>query len=270
MATIISSESLDRHNIDKYNFKILALGGSKNNHKSGDGFKKATFAQATSQEVEEPEKKDIKVDSSAISNSSKDSLIESLMKKTDEMSTNFIKLQMKLEAKEEEFEQKLKEAKENSFAEGFEAGKAEASKEVENVLAQRVEQLANSIKKLDSSADEFVTSLEAIKQDLVSAALNIAYEVVKVELSSNSSEVAKALANEVIEDLQGSSKITLKVNPLDHGALSEYFGSLKHIEVVSDSAVSAGGVIVLSDVGNIDAQINKRFERVKKTALGGE
>lgn len=268
MATVISSEYLDKHNIDKYNFKILALGSAKNSE-DNTKFQKTVFGNLEKQTVSE-EKKETKVDTSSISSNSKDSLIESLMKKTDEMSTNFIKLQMKLEAKEEEYEQKLAQVKESSFSEGFEAGKLEASKNVETVLSQRVEQLANSIKKLDLCADEFSNSLEVIKQDLISAALNIASEVVKVELSLNSSEIAKNLAQEVIDDLQESSSIKLKVNPIDHGALSEYFGGLKHIEVLSDSAVSAGGVIVLSDVGNVDAQINKRFQRVKKTALSSE
>jgi len=268
MATVISSEYLDKHNVDKYNFKILALGGSKSTE-SPHKFQKTVFGNVEKKEAEE-EKKETKVDTSSISSNSKDSLIESLMKKTDEMSTNFIKLQMKLEAKEEEYEQKLAQAKESSFSEGFEAGKIEASKDIESSLSQRVEQLANSISKLDSSAEDFSRSLEVIKQDLVSAAINIASEVVKVEVSLNSSEIAKNLAQEIVDDLKESSSIKLKVNPVDHGALSEYFGGLKHIEVISDSAVSAGGVIVLSDVGNVDAQINKRFERVKKTALGSE
>ena len=67
--------------------------------------------------------------------------------------------------------------------------------------------------------------------------------------------------------MQSASKITLKVNPKDHGEISQRVGSLEHVEVISDSAVSEGGVIALSDAGNIDAQISKRFERVKRAAL---
>ena len=43
--------------------------------------------------------------------------------------------------------------------------------------------------------------------------------------------------------------------------------SLERVEIVADSAVSNGGVIAISDAGNVDAQISKRFERVKKTVL---
>ena len=88
-----------------------------------------------------------------------------------------------------------------------------------------------------------------------------------VELNDNSKEVAKVLSDELIKELQSASKVTLKVNPKDHGAISEHVGSLEHIEVVSDSAISEGGVIAISDAGNIDAEISKRFERVKKAVL---
>ena len=67
--------------------------------------------------------------------------------------------------------------------------------------------------------------------------------------------------------MQGASKIVLKVNPKDHSVLSQHYEKLENITVVSDKAISEGGVVVMSDAGNVDAQIEKRFERVKKAAL---
>jgi len=109
--------------------------------------------------------------------------------------------------------------------------------------------------------------LSGIKSELMHAAVDIAKEVVKIEISKSSNEIAKTLADELIKELQSASKIRLKVNPKNHGTLSEHLGKLDHIDIISDSAVSEGGVVVISDAGNIDAQIQKRFERVKKAAL---
>jgi len=208
------------------------------------------------------------VDSSALSQSSKDSLIESLMQKTDDMSSNFIKLQMKLEAKEEEHENELKKAKEEAFAEGMKAGEAKAMEDIDKNLNLKLTLLEDSITKLDTSAQEFSSALEGIKNELVVAALDISKEVLKVELSENSAEVAKLLSDELIKELQSASNIELKVNPKDHAAVLEHLSSLQNVKVLPDSAVSEGGVIVMSDAGNIDAQISKRFQRVKKAALG--
>jgi len=189
------------------------------------------------------------------------------MKKTDDMSSNFIKLQMKLEAKDEEYEKNIQKAKEDAFAEGLEAGKQQQVETQKDNNESGLEQFSTSVATLEKSASEFDVALENIKNELITAALDIAKEVISVEISENSSEVAKVLSSELIKELQSASKVTLKVNPKDHGAISEKTGSLKHIEVISDSAVSEGGVIAISDAGNIDSQISKRFDRVKKAAL---
>jgi flagellar assembly protein FliH len=211
--------------------------------------------------------KQTEVDSSALSVSSKDSLIESLMKKTDEMSSNFIKLQMKLEAMTDEHEEELKKVKEESFNEGLAAGKAQAIKDEESSFTRGISQFATSVTTLEQSAADYKKALEGIKSELMSAALDISKEVINIELKENSTEIAKVLSNELIKELQSASKITLKVNPKNHGDISKSVGLVENVSIISDSAVSEGGVIAISDAGNIDAQISKRFERVKRAAL---
>ena len=259
MATVISSSELESHNVNKYNFKIIANSVSQENTNQDKG-------NITSEKT--PQTKTQEVDSSALSTSSKESLIESLMQKTDEMSSNFIKLQMKLEAKEEEFTQNLAKAKEEAFSEGLKAGLAKAQEDLAQSSTQGLELFAESVVKLEKSAEEFTAALEGIKSHLISAALDISQEVIKIELSSHSNEVAKLLCDELLKELQTASKVTIKVNPANHGALSEHTGKLENVVILSDSAISEGGVIVISDAGNIDSQIQKRFERVKRAALG--
>jgi len=259
MATVISKNRLESHNVGKYNFKVIALGNSS----------QEDVMDTNILVKEEPTKQKItEVDSSSLSSSSKESLIESLMQKTDEMSSNFIKLQMKLESKEEEYELSLAKAKEDAFAEGIEAGVAKALNDSDLQVKSSIELFASSIGKIEESAKEFESALESIKADLLNAAVDIAQEVVKVELNENANEIAKVLADELLSELQNASQVTLKVNPKNHGALSEHIGEQEHISIISDSAVSEGGVVVISDAGNIDAQISKRFQRVKRTALG--
>jgi len=256
MATVISNDNLVKHNVDKYNFKVLSI-GSKDEDESKPVLSKHNH----------PARRESDIDSSALSEKSKESLIESLMKKTDEMSSNFIKLQMKLESMQDEHKEELKKVKEESFKEGFEAGKTEALKDIENQMASGLERISSSIITLEQSAKEYEDALHKIQDELVNAALDISKEVINVELKESSTKVAFTLAKELIKELQSASKITLRVNPKNHGEISKRVGSLKHVEVISDSAISEGGVIALSDVGNIDAQISKRFERVKRAAL---
>ncbi len=269
MAKVISQEKLSKHNTEKYNFKVFAMGAQ-------DELKKSVFETPAEQNKSLEKQQKIEtiepllngdLDTSGLSKGSKDSLIESLLKKTDEMSSNFIKLQMRLEEMSDEHKKELESVKEKSFAEGVEAGLEKAKALSKESFEAGVHQFSTSVSTLEASAAEFEVALDGIKSHLVDAALDISQEVIKVELSKNSTEVAKVLSNELIKELQSASKVTLKVNPQDHGEVSASVGSLKHVEVLSDPAVSPGGVVVLSDAGNIDAQIKKRFERVKKAAL---
>lgn len=262
MVNIISSERINRHKVDKYNFKVLSMGDEIIQE-----IQESTPLESdSSTELDKPIK-EREVDSSAMTQSSKDSLIESLLNKTDEMSSNFIKLQMKLESMTQEHKEELLKTKDESFALGVEAGQEKASKEDKNNIADVILQYNASIQKLEANAAEFQSALEKIKDELIGAALDISKEVIRVELSENSNKVAILLSKELIKELQTSSKITIKVNPKDHAEVSTALGNLLHVEVVSDRAVSLGGVIAISEAGNIDAQISKRFERVKKAAL---
>ena len=257
MATIIQSKNVQNHTVDKYNFKILAMGSDS----SGETFQKSSLLKNETVEQNAPQ-------ATTESINSKDKLIESLMEKTDEMSSNFIKLQMKLESKDEEHSVELQRVKEQSFNEGMESGLKKAATDSENSLANGLSQFSSSVATLEESAKEFDSALDGIKSELMSAAIDIAKEVIGIEISQNSNNIAKILSDELIKELQSASKITLRVNPKNHGVISEHVGSLDHIEVLSDSAVSEGGVVVVSDAGNIDAQVSKRFQRVKKAALG--
>ncbi|MDO8454596.1 MAG: flagellar assembly protein FliH [Sulfurimonas sp.] len=265
MATIISNKAISGHDVVKYNFKVLPVG-------TGADDPSATSIPSSIEEKFTKEStpnasESSNVNASALSQNSKDSLIESLMKKTDDMSSNFIKMQMKLEDKEEEHKIEIQKAKEEAFLEGLNAGKQQASQDVNVNVANGLAQFSSSVVTLENGAKEFEKALDKIKKDLMNAALDIAKEVIGVELSANSSEIAKKLSDELIGELQSASKITLRVNPKDHGALSESVGKLSHVQILSDSAVSQGGVVATSDAGNIDAQISKRFERVKRAAL---
>jgi flagellar assembly protein FliH len=262
MSNIINDSNRDKHVVDKYSFKVLSSPVKETTLSE----EVPTFEPEHSKE-KHPERRESDLDASEMSNSSKDSLIESLMKKTDDMSSNFIKLQMKLESMTEEHQREMALAKEESFNEGIEAGKKQANEDSELNRANGLEQFSTSVATLEKSAGEFDTALEGIKKQLIVAALDISQEVISIELNENSSAIATVLSSELIKELQSASKVTLKVNPKDHGVISEHVGSMKHIEVVSDSAVSEGGVIALSDAGNIDAEISKRFERVKRAAL---
>ena len=271
MQTVISHTNKSTHVISKYNFKVLPI--SVNNEsavsKSDDGFVSGLSSRSSSDTASENIEESSSVETpNSLSKSSKDALIESLLEKTDAMSSNFIKMQMKLESKDEEYKLALVEAKKEAFEEGRVAGVKEAEEMVQTEHASLMKQFSSSVETLDKSTQEFSASIEGIKEELIHAAIDIAKEVILVEVSANGKQIASTLAQNLITEIQTSSQVTIKVNPNDKVAIEQSLGTLENVKIISDNAVHNGGVVILSDAGNIDGDIMKRYARVKNVALG--
>lgn len=255
MDVVIHHDNTEGHAISKYQFKVLSsLSGM-------------SVGEASHEIHHLPHPEPVVERRKEEGKSSKDELIESLMKKADEMSSNVIKMQMRLESLQEEHLIALDEAKKTAYDEGFEAGVQQERTQHEGKSAQSHDQLAQSVKTLENSAADFVSALESIQKELTHTALDIAKEVIGIETTEHSSKIAAKLSADLIEELKDASKITLRVNPADHGFISEKVGSLTHVEVLSDRAISPGGVVAISDAGNIDSEIKKRYERLKRSLL---
>ncbi len=264
METVIAQEETSGHIINKYNFKVLSSNGPT--VKKSDEFVPASKIVNIEDETPSIDTSE-EADGDVLSKSSKDELIESLLQKTDEMSSNFIKMQMKLEAKDEEYQASLAQAKAEAFEEGKVEGIKEAGEMANSEHKNLMQQLSTSVQTLDTSTKEFSNSIAGIQEELIHAALDIAKEVILLEISTKGSEIASNLAQDLIKEIQTSSQVTLKVNPSDKVSIEQTLGTLENVKIISDNAVSNGGVIVLSDAGNIDGNIMKRYERVKSAAL---
>lgn len=258
MEIVIPQKNSSSHTISKYQFKILtSLSGLSIGEASEE------IRHMPHNDHEEP----IVERRRENNTSSKDELIESLMKKADEMSSNVIKMQMRLEAMQEDHATAIDEAKKTAFEEGKLAGIAQEQMQSAGRKDHSQDQLAMSVKTLENAAHDFKSALDSIQKELTHTALEIAKEVIGIETQDNSAKIAAKLSNDLIEELKDASKITLRVNPADHGFISEKVGSLNHVEVLSDRAINAGGVVAISDVGNIDSEIKKRYERLKRSLL---
>ncbi|MFK5881691.1 MAG: flagellar assembly protein FliH [Sulfurospirillum sp.] len=250
MDNVIEQDELNKHTIQRYRFKVL--GSVKTEEENEDDF---------AQEVE-TDKKSKMIQKDSI-DKNQNQFIEELLKKSDILSSNIIKLQMQIEKQESEFENRLKESvareKEISFDEGY----SKAKEELELSYNERVSNYIESAKKLEEKSKSFDNFFKKVEKNIIDTSLEVAREVIKKEVSGASSQVAHSLAKELIKDLKDASKITIKVNPKDFDALNDIFAQNAKIDVQSDTAVSLGGVILLSDSGNLDGNISARLEKVK-------
>ncbi|SFP40253.1 flagellar assembly protein FliH [Hydrogenimonas thermophila] len=264
METVIPPDRTTGHVIQKYHFKILT-----DNTKGEDDPNLLNQEEEQILQVENELPAPV-VQQEAIveSSSAKDEMLEQMLKKADELSTNLVKMQMQLEKQQEEFEVRLKETREAAYEEGKLAGKEECESKLKAEVDELRERLAHTIASLDESRQLFLKKVDTIEEELIETALDLAKQVVVKEIDNNSKEVALRLAKLLLTEVKDASKVTLKVNPNDYTYVKESLEQGPKIEVTSDPAVGPGGVIVISDVGNIDGEIMHRFERIKEAVFG--
>ena len=248
MSKIINGKKNDKHVIKPYKFKSL----NEIKEEFGGGF--STFSTTK----EEP------VEKNSVIDEKNDKVVESLLQKIEELSNNIIKSQMEFEKEikkcHQQSQQKIKEA----FEEGYQKGLKEAKQLYEKELKETQKLYEDSIKKIEEISQIFNKHIENIEKELISVALDIAKEVIQKELNQNSKEIAYNLAKALMEDLKEATSVKIKVNPEDAEYLKE---KIKGVEIIPDSAVKKGGIVIMSDVGNIDGEISERFKAVKEAVL---
>jgi flagellar assembly protein FliH len=192
--------------------------------------------------------------------------VELLYKKIEELSDQVVRLEMAIEGKDAENAERVAETKASAYEEGYGKGLAEEKEAFAAQLEEKQKMVNNAITKLDGVANEYAKKLGDIESDLVSTALAIASEVIKVELSKKSSEIAVAISAELIAKLKEASTIVIKANPVNAAALGEALSENSKVKIEADDAISKGGVIVLSSIGNLDGNIFSRLEKIIKEA----
>ncbi|ECZ3390520.1 flagellar assembly protein FliH [Campylobacter coli] len=267
-SNVISGGASDQHVVEGYRFKVISEfdnhTGEKKHTQTPDEENITTSSKDESPVEESQTPAPSQVVQEVQTPAFQPSFVEDLLKKTDEMSSNIIKLQMQIESQENEFNNRLnselESAKEKFSKEGYEQARAEFEKEL-NDLRDRY---LKSVSKLEEACVNLNAFIEKNEKELADTAIDIAKEVILKELENNSSKIAYALAKDLINELKGAGSIEIKVNSIDYNYLKEHFSENSHIKITLDDAISKGSVIILSDSGNIESNLNARLIKIKK------
>lgn len=268
-SNVISGGTSDQHVVEGYRFKVISEFDNHTEEKQHHPQISNEENITTSSKDENPtNESQIPAPSQVVQEvqtpAFQPSFVEDLLKKTDEMSSNIIKLQMQIESQETEFNNRLnselENAREKFSKEGYEQAKAEFEKELNDLR----DKYLKSVSKLEEACTNLNVFIEKNEKELADTAIDIAKEVILKELENNSSKIAYALAKDLINELKGAGSIEIKVNSVDYNYLKEHFSENSHIKITLDDAISKGSVIILSDSGNIESNLNARLIKIKK------
>ncbi|WP_149716404.1 flagellar assembly protein FliH [Campylobacter concisus] len=279
-SSVITSETSPAHFIENYRFKVLGVGEratdsapvliEENNlseelSEQNFGQKGENFIPQASYQTQTNSQNHFasQAQSPQIQQAGESSFVEELLKKTDELSSNIIKLQMQIENQESEFAKRLEAEISRAKEDGKNEGIAQANAANEARINELEARFSTSAAKLDEQYVKFDEFLKKIEEELGQTAIKIAKEVIDKEISTSSNQIAHHLASSLIKELSNVKNIEIRVNPEDSEYIKEQFSKNEHVKISADDAISKGGVVIISDGGNIDATMQTRLEKLK-------
>lgn len=170
-----------------------------------------------------------------------------------------------IEADEDVFKHQLEQHYERGFKEGQTAVKDRLEKEYAERIAVKYESIDKIIEQLNKKIANYEPAFEQL---VVKLALFIAQKIVKREIESES--IINDTLTESIKRVMGSNKIFVKLNPEDLKEINREShiqfndDSYKNIKFESDEQIEAGGCLVETEIGNVDARISSQFKEVSK------
>ena len=163
------------------------------------------------------------------------------------------------------FEAGFTEGREAGFNEGREAGLAGGRSEGLEAVRQEAE-------KIQALSLACAQALEHIEEEtgeaLLHLAVNIARQVLRNALKNEPERILDVVREILQVDGSHQGILKLRVNPADLELIDQYLqqdGTVTHWRLQADMSIDRGGCIAETALGNIDATLQTRWQRVIST-----
>jgi len=95
---------------------------------------------------------------------------------------------------------------------------------------------------------------------LLKTSLSIAKKIIGIEVGESSSNIARETISGMMDKVKTASKVTIHLNPKDYIALKDQLSFDSFVNLQEDSNVTAGGVVIASDLGNFDGSVESKIQ----------
>lgn len=187
------------------------------------------------------------------------------------------------EQKKKDVEAGIKNIEEQGFQAGLSrgrlAGVEEGKKEVLSHFAFINDLLAETQREtqriLDGAVKQKEEILQRSEEELVSLSLEIAKKVVRQEIQLNPT-VVLSIARDALQKVLTRAQVHVKANPKDVEILTQFENELRAMlpnvtsfQITADESLGAGGVVIDTESGRVDARITRQFHEVEKSITAG-
>jgi flagellar assembly protein FliH len=171
----------------------------------------------------------------------------------------FMAQQARLQEMERELESRPKQAYQRGYDEGQTAGIQAANARLEPVIAK----LASSIKDLATVRKRHLMEAE---EDAVRLALAVAHRILHRELSVDP-ESLLGVVKAVFERVDGRDVHRVRLHPDDVPILQRHLAAVgmpPRVELVPDTGLERGSVIVDTNRGSLDASVSSQLKEIER------
>lgn len=126
-------------------------------------------------------------------------------------------------------------------------------------------QIVTAIRDLKHYANFFEQATFALEAKVLKTSISIAKKIIGIEVSQNSTLIAKETIKHILAKLKTASRVTIHLNPKDYLLLKTELQLESHIILAEDPNVTQGGVVIASDLGNFDGNIEAKVASMLET-----
>lgn len=135
-----------------------------------------------------------------------------------------------------------------------------------NDINQASKDLDTKIIKALKDLKNYATFFEKLTFDLetkmLKTSMNIAQKIIGIEVSEQSAQIAKITINDILNKIKTASQVTIHLSPKDYILLKDTLKVEDFIVIKEDENVSNGGVVIASDLGNFDGNIDSKIKTI--------
>jgi flagellar assembly protein FliH len=136
-----------------------------------------------------------------------------------------------------------------------------ASIESEGVKAKDLDQqIIGALKDLQNYSAFFENASLQLESKILKTSISIAQKIIGIEIGENSAKIARETIENMMMKLKTASKVTIHLNPRDYVILNNQLNFPQTVTLIEDPNVAAGGVVIASDLGNFDGNIEAKVQ----------
>ncbi len=123
-------------------------------------------------------------------------------------------------------------------------------------------QITQALKDLKNYATFFEQATFQLETKILRTSMSIAKKIIGVEVGEQSANIAKETIANILNKIKTASKITIHLSPKDYIILKNELNLEGFIQLQEDPNVTPGGVVIASDLGNFDGNIEAKVQTI--------